>query len=79
MGFCCLFQGSAIYDKSDEPFTICEEVLVIVSESSIPPLKQRFIDKVLFGHQPSPELLAILLVYFVQGILGLARLAVSFS
>ncbi len=51
---------------------------MIVSESPIAALKQRFVDKVLFGHQPSPELLAILLVYFVQGILGLARLAVSF-
>ncbi|MEP0924027.1 folate/biopterin family MFS transporter [Leptolyngbya sp. ST-U4] len=35
-------------------------------------------EKVLFGNEPSPELAAILLVYFVQGILGLARLAVSF-
>lgn len=35
-------------------------------------------DKVFFGNEPTPELLAILLVYFVQGILGLARLAVSF-
>ena len=78
MGLSCLFRELAIYDESDEPFTICEEVLVIVSESPIAPPKQRFIDKVLFGHQPSPELLAILLVYFVQGILGLARLAVSF-
>ena len=34
--------------------------------------------KLLFGHQPSPELLAILLVYAVQGILGISRLAVSF-
>jgi folate/biopterin transporter len=34
--------------------------------------------KILFGHQPSPELLAILLVYAVQGILGISRLAVSF-
>ncbi len=34
--------------------------------------------KVLFGHQPSPELLAILMVYAVQGILGISRLAVSF-
>ncbi|MCM1984657.1 folate/biopterin family MFS transporter [Lyngbya confervoides] len=32
----------------------------------------------LFGQEPSPELFAILLVYFVQGILGLSRLAVSF-
>lgn len=35
-------------------------------------------EKVFLGHQPTPELVAILLVYFVQGILGLARLAVSF-
>ncbi|HEY9836785.1 MAG TPA: MFS transporter, partial [Vampirovibrionales bacterium] len=35
-------------------------------------------EKLLFGNEPSPELVAILLVYFVQGILGLARLAVSF-
>lgn len=32
----------------------------------------------LFGQKPSRELFAILLVYFVQGILGLARLAISF-
>lgn len=32
----------------------------------------------LFGQEPSGELLAILLVYFVQGVLGLARLAISF-
>ncbi|KAL3141007.1 hypothetical protein ABBQ32_005521 [Trebouxia sp. C0010 RCD-2024] len=31
-----------------------------------------------FGLQPSPELLSISMVYFVQGILGLARLAISF-
>ena len=36
------------------------------------------INKILFGHQPTPELLAILLVYAVQGILGISRLAVSF-
>ena len=36
------------------------------------------ITKILFGHQPSRELLAILLVYAVQGILGISRLAVSF-
>ncbi|GAB4367362.1 MAG: folate/biopterin family MFS transporter [Elainellaceae cyanobacterium] len=41
-------------------------------------LKEFISDKLLFGNEPSPELVAILLVYFVQGILGLARLAVSF-
>ena len=35
-------------------------------------------EKILFGNKPSSELFAILTVYFVQGILGLARLAVSF-
>ena len=35
-------------------------------------------DKFLFGNKLTPELFAILTVYFVQGILGLARLAVSF-
>ena len=32
----------------------------------------------LFGNAPTPELMGILVVYFVQGILGLTRLAVSF-
>ena len=40
--------------------------------------KEFLTEKVLFGNQPTPELIAILTVYFVQGILGLARLAVSF-
>ncbi len=40
--------------------------------------KPTLAEKILFGNKPSPELTAILLVYFVQGILGLARLAVSF-
>ncbi len=37
-----------------------------------------WLKKILFGHQPTPELFAILLVYAVQGILGISRLAVSF-
>jgi folate/biopterin transporter len=41
-------------------------------------LKQRLKQVVFFEQDPSPELLAILVVYFVQGILGLARLGVSF-
>jgi folate/biopterin transporter len=40
--------------------------------------KERIARNVFLGHEPTPELMAILLVYFVQGILGLARLAVSF-
>ncbi|MEN9244150.1 MAG: hypothetical protein Q6K81_04570, partial [Gloeomargarita sp. DG02_5_bins_242] len=34
--------------------------------------------RLLLGWEPRPELLGILLVYFVQGVIGLARLAVSF-
>ena len=41
-------------------------------------LKKFIKKKLLFGNEPTPELFAILTVYFVQGILGLARLAVSF-
>jgi folate/biopterin transporter len=51
---------------------------MIVSESGFSKLKASFVEKVFFGHEPTAELMAILLVYFVQGILGLARLAVSF-
>jgi folate/biopterin transporter len=48
------------------------------SESSEIDTQNSIFTKILFGHQPSPELLAILLVYAVQGILGISRLAVSF-
>jgi hypothetical protein len=48
------------------------------SESSEIDPQNSFFAKMLFGHQPSPELLAILMVYAVQGILGISRLAVSF-
>ena len=41
-------------------------------------IKQFIENRILFGNQLTPELLGILTVYFVQGILGLARLAVSF-
>jgi folate/biopterin transporter len=51
---------------------------MIVSSSGLTRLKDSVIDKVFFGQKPSAELVAILLVYFVQGVLGLARLAVSF-
>jgi folate/biopterin transporter len=51
---------------------------MIVSSSGLAQIKASLKEKVFFGHEPSTELLAILLVYFVQGIVGLARLAVSF-
>lgn len=51
---------------------------MLVSSSGLERIKESLKEKVLFGHEPTPELIGILIVYFVQGILGLARLAVSF-
>jgi MFS family permease len=51
---------------------------MIVSDSGLARLKASLKEKLFFGQEPTSELLAILMVYFVQGILGLARLAVSF-
>ena len=51
---------------------------MIVSQSSLSKLKASLTEKIFFGHEPSAELIAILLVYFVQGVVGLARLAISF-
>jgi folate/biopterin transporter len=46
--------------------------------SGLSKVKDSVTEKILFGNEPSAELFAILTVYLVQGILGLARLAVSF-
>lgn len=51
---------------------------MLISSSGLSKVKDSVKEKIFFGHQPSTELIAILTVYFVQGILGLARLAVSF-
>ncbi len=51
---------------------------MIVSQTGLSKLKKSLTEKIFFGQEPSAELIAILLVYFVQGVLGLARLAVSF-
>ncbi len=51
---------------------------MIVSDSPAERFKSFCQHTLLFGQEPSLELLAILLVYFVQGILGLSQLAVSF-
>ena len=50
--------------------------MVITSSGS--KFKAFLTEKIFFGNEPNSELIAILMVYFVQGILGLARLAVSF-
>ncbi len=49
-----------------------------VSISGSAKFKAFLTHRVFAGHEPTPELLAILLVYFVQGVLGLARLGVNF-
>ena len=51
---------------------------MIANPFEIKGFKKQLQEKILFGNEPTPELLGILTVYFVQGILGLARLAVSF-
>ncbi len=51
---------------------------MLVSSSGLSKVKDSVREKVFFGNEPTTELVAILTVYFVQGILGLARLAVSF-
>ncbi len=51
---------------------------MVVSASPLDRFKNSILDKVLLGNEPNAELIAILTVYFVQGILGLSRLAVSF-
>ena len=51
---------------------------MLISPSGLSKVKDSVKEKIFFGHEPSAELIAILTVYFVQGILGLARLAISF-
>jgi folate/biopterin transporter len=51
---------------------------MLVSSSGLSKVKDSVKEKIFFGNEPTAELTAILTVYFVQGILGLARLAVSF-
>ncbi len=51
---------------------------MLISSSGLSKVKNSVKEKIFFGNEPTSELIAILTVYFVQGILGLARLAVSF-
>ena len=46
--------------------------------SGLPKVKDSLIRQILLGNEPSPELIAIIAIYFFQGILALSRLAVSF-
>ncbi|WP_017653050.1 folate/biopterin family MFS transporter [Fortiea contorta] len=51
---------------------------MLIDSSGLSKVKDSIKTKIFLGHEPNAELIAILSVYFVQGILGLARLAVSF-
>ncbi|MGK7889030.1 MAG: folate/biopterin family MFS transporter [Leptolyngbyaceae cyanobacterium] len=51
---------------------------MIAIASRLTPMREALIKAVLFGNKPTPELAAIILAYFVQGIIGLSQLAVSF-
>ncbi|MBE9036358.1 folate/biopterin family MFS transporter [aff. Roholtiella sp. LEGE 12411] len=51
---------------------------MLIHSSGLSKVKDSVKEKIFLGHEPNAELIAILTVYFVQGILGLARLAVSF-
>ncbi|BAY45040.1 Biopterin transport-related protein BT1 [Scytonema sp. HK-05] len=51
---------------------------MLVSSSGLSKVKDSVKEKIFFGNEPTTELVAILTVYFVQGVLGLGRLAISF-
>ncbi|AFZ26641.1 folate/biopterin transporter [Cylindrospermum stagnale PCC 7417] len=51
---------------------------MLIDSPGLSKVKDSVTEKIFFGNKPTAELIAILSVYFVQGILGLARLAVSF-
>ncbi|QSJ16258.1 folate/biopterin family MFS transporter [Nostoc sp. UHCC 0702] len=51
---------------------------MLIDSSGLSKVRDSVKDKIFFGHEPSAEFIAILTVYFVQGVIGLARLAVSF-
>lgn len=51
---------------------------MVLQSSGLSKFKDSLTQKIFLGNEPNAELIAILTVYFVQGILGLSRLAVSF-
>ncbi|MBN3909187.1 MAG: folate/biopterin family MFS transporter [Nostoc sp. NMS1] len=51
---------------------------MVFQSSGLSKVKDSITQKIFLGNEPNAELVAILTVYFVQGILGLSRLAVSF-
>jgi len=53
-------------------------VTVIETETGTENEPNSLIDKLFLGIEPSPEIIAIMAIYFVEGALGLARLAQTF-
>ncbi|MEH1841090.1 MAG: folate/biopterin family MFS transporter [Nostoc sp.] len=51
---------------------------MVLQSSGLSKVKDSLTQKIFLDNEPNAELIAILTVYFVQGILGLSRLAVSF-
>ncbi|WP_392533151.1 folate/biopterin family MFS transporter [Nostoc sp. C117] len=51
---------------------------MLIQSSGLSKVKDSVREKIFLGNEPNAELIAILAVYFVQGILGLSRLAISF-
>jgi folate/biopterin transporter len=51
---------------------------MVLQSSGLSKVKDSITQKLFLGNEPNAELIAILTVYFVQGILGLSYLAVSF-
>lgn len=66
--------------KGDMLTTDTEQAIEVSSTNKTAPRKSRYrVSTIkLFGVDLSPDNIAVAMVYFVQGVLGLARLAVSF-
>lgn len=80
----CLFaEEPAVLKAQDPEVSEGEEVGLLEATRNVPQfLREALVTRKkrwhLFGVEMSPDTIAIAMVYFVQGILGLARLAVSY-
>ena len=74
----CLLNSDWNYDKFSRKCRIYSKPENLVPELETLNWKTRIEQNVLGGTEISPEILAILTVYFVQGALGLSRLAVTY-
>lgn len=63
-----------LYDPGND-----REAMLLYGSKNAPPKKKYYPSTIkIFGVDLSPDNVAVAMVYFVQGVLGLARLAVSF-